>query len=851
MQNNINLFQTPTSNIPPSAVAHSILQNTRACSQANGATVPIQSAIQVLVQNPRFQSSTEAHFTATAKGEEPSSAAWALARVGALFDAVYQDCVFTDKDPEIIQSLSREIDLLEQDLKVRGDVPKEEQEFDLECLRQAKNALAELNSMPVVVEKLQPIQDVLNRSNYTLASSNPGEEISAVPHIKTAVDALTALQKLAASLPDDSAAGTLLNDLARKEAKKLEGTLVQWHERSIQARKRLMEEISTAPAETKDDLTSQMESLRRQQKSLHKELKEIADNMPPELATLSHGIQKIVKAVAREYTTVKKNLAGGTSPGLIKRVVHGILVMMQLSQKAIGETQKIGEIIGPTQHQANSVSAEVQQSHDEMMLQDPSNALAQAGPNAHAYSVVTPDTPQLLPWPRRMLAAIDSVFTFPSAAAQEIKIVSFVQERRDDGQQKIDNAVSTLNEIVQQAPLAARELSREIALLQRELIKTSKTAPKDTCSLVELAHWAQEVNDRCYAVERLEHHIAALMSQARDALTVDDVELEKYGKKHANLVKQARLVEGLKLEGINVPLPHGIASDRVEKFLRKHAPEVFTEWEALGNEHAAYRGRGKFLEESTSKTHLINIVKRIRESFQAASKDENLFNELTSTEFSAWLESVRDSHDYLMVRSTGSEDSRQTANAGGNISKAYVSPVRQEFCVAAGEVVASYFEYASLQNRINAGINPFEQELKLAVTAQQLIGEPVGGKTDTLAGIPISLVLFTSEPLYVGNERFRTMRISATYGHGEGVVGEQGIASDTALMLISEAHPDRLYVLYDNKEKPQRLAPVETPEGIKLQPVSNPSSLRKQPALNAELLSRLYLYMGRSRRKVL
>jgi hypothetical protein len=54
----------------------------------------------------------------------------------------------------------------------------------------------------------------------------------------------------------------------------------------------------------------------------------------------------------------------------------------------------------------------------------------------------------------------------------------------------------------------------------------------------------------------------------------------------------------------------------------------------------------------------------------------------------------------------------------------------------------------------------------------------MGGEKDP-ANIPVSAVLFSNEPLYIGNEEFRMMRLSATRGHGEGVVGNQGIATDT------------------------------------------------------------------------
>jgi hypothetical protein len=152
----------------------------------------------------------------------------------------------------------------------------------------------------------------------------------------------------------------------------------------------------------------------------------------------------------------------------------------------------------------------------------------------------------------------------------------------------------------------------------------------------------------------------------------------------------------------------------------------------------------------------------------------------------------------------------------------------------------SYFGIGSLQKRLNAGVNPFGEELRTAVTAQELIGEEIGGSKDP-SQIPVSLVLFTSEPLYIGDEKFRAMRLSATYGHGEGVVGNQGIASDTATILISASDPSKLYILYDNQEKPERLAPVRGSDGkVTLQKIANSAEMAKRPALDNDLLVRLY-----------
>ncbi len=380
------------------------------------------------------------------------------------------------------------------------------------------------------------------------------------------------------------------------------------------------------------------------------------------------------------------------------------------------------------------------------------------------------------------------------------------------------------------------ELRKEVALLHQELLRTIEHRPADMCPIVELDGWTKQVEEKCYAVQNLERRIEILMRATQGSLVVDDAELESHGVKHTNIVKQARLVEALGIPGIQVPIPHGVASDTIHAFLQKSAPEVFEHWTALGQLYSQHSGEGRFLEEPVAAQHLQAIDEAITKAFNA----EGAFEALSlPPEFIAWLDNIKASESYLMVRSTGSEDSRQMANAGGNVSKAYVSPNQQALGEALGDVVKSYFGYGSLQNRINAKQNPFEQKLKLAVTSQELIGETIGGSKH-ISKIPVSLVLFTDEPLYSGGETFRVMRISASYGHGDGVVGNQGVATDTATLLISETHPDQLYVLYDNKKKTERLAPIQGPDGISLEKVTNPPELQNRPALSPEMLARLY-----------
>jgi hypothetical protein len=385
------------------------------------------------------------------------------------------------------------------------------------------------------------------------------------------------------------------------------------------------------------------------------------------------------------------------------------------------------------------------------------------------------------------------------------------------------------------------ELRGEIALLHRELMKTASETPDETCPMLQLADWFQKVEDKCYAVQVLETRIGSLMEAARQSLSISDEKLRQYGPKHANNEMQRRLAEVMQIPGLMVPISQGVASDDVHAFLRKEAPEIFEHWKKLGELYSAYKEEDQpFLKLSEVQQSLMAIQKGIANAFEKIGQDKEGFKALGLPDImQSWLAEMKAHDRYLMVRSTGAEDTRQAANAGGNLSKAYVSPEQTPQFQALGEVVQSYFGVSSLQNRINAKANPFEESLKLAVTMQELIGEPIGGAANPKQ-IPVSVVLFSNEPLYIGNEKFRVMRISATWGHGEGVVGNRGIATDTALLLVSEVCPDRLYILYDNQEKPVRLAPVMTAEGVKLEKLANPPELQRQPALDDVLLKRLY-----------
>ena len=330
----------------------------------------------------------------------------------------------------------------------------------------------------------------------------------------------------------------------------------------------------------------------------------------------------------------------------------------------------------------------------------------------------------------------------------------------------------------------------------------------------------------------------ALLSDNAE-LRRDDVELRNYGLKHFNLIQMARLAQDSNIPGIVIPIPRGVKSEDMENFLKKYSPEVFARWAQIGKMYDNCEEKTSFLNNADVVSALKSINEAIKKVFDSVADDKARFQELLSNEFLEWIQSVKSNKDYIIVRSTGAEDSSQVANAGGNESKPYVFPDQVPVSLAIGEVVCSYFSCHSLQNRINGKSNPFTEKLEIAVTAQQVIGEEIGGASDP-EEIPISLVLVSNELLYVGHENFRLMRISATYGFGASVVGNVGIGCDTILILQSEVDRGELYILYDNQPKPERLAPVLAADGVQLGRIGNPESMKNRRALDDELLKRLY-----------
>jgi len=334
---------------------------------------------------------------------------------------------------------------------------------------------------------------------------------------------------------------------------------------------------------------------------------------------------------------------------------------------------------------------------------------------------------------------------------------------------------------------------------------------------------------------------------------------EEYGNKHAGLIKVAELLAQDPIDGVVIPLPKGLSHASVESFLQKKDPLIFSQWEKLGlifsekyknpsfvenmlKNLVRYLNLGNpkdpsFLEDPEVLTLLSDIQRRIENAFNNLSQEDLDF--FGTEELTTWINELAAKKSFLMVRSSGVEDTKELANAGGNLSEGYVAAELKEILSASGRVVASYFGLSSLKNRLSANTNPFETPLVLPVMLHELIGEEVGGAKDP-KDIPVSLVLFTTEP-NDSEEGFHVTKISSAFGHGEGVVGAKNIASDTIHVIESVAEENTFISAYQNRQKETRLAPCKDPitGKIELQPVANPDGLEYERTLDDAMISRL------------
>lgn len=361
-------------------------------------------------------------------------------------------------------------------------------------------------------------------------------------------------------------------------------------------------------------------------------------------------------------------------------------------------------------------------------------------------------------------------------------------------------------------------LNADIEKLRQILIRTEGAAARGNALLA-----TSSLQD----IQKLKHDIARQIFKFKDTLSVPEKELEKFGKKFLNLVKAHSVINLLGIPEVAVPLPQGLSTTQIEGYLAAQVPEVFELRKLLSEKLKSHPSSTPFLDDPSIGPLREKIGALIEKAFEHAAENDDAYKKLgISAEIEAWLLKMDQEGHLIAIRSSGSEDGKK-ANAGGHLST-FTVPKRTGVCRDLGKVVASYFSYASMQNQINSGINPFEEPLQLAVAFQQFIGEADGV-------IPVSLVLVSNRD----SNDHRVMQISATPGLGTAVVGNEGIHTDTILLRDSLAYPGKLDIQYHNLRKQERLAAVNTSSGVVIQKLKNPLRMISESALTNLQLVRL------------
>ncbi len=277
-----------------------------------------------------------------------------------------------------------------------------------------------------------------------------------------------------------------------------------------------------------------------------------------------------------------------------------------------------------------------------------------------------------------------------------------------------------------------------------------------------------------------------------------------YGYKTSNLMVLrdiAREIEpSLRFCKVDVPAFLPLSDDDIHEHLRATFPTLDHEWSLFIRE---LRSSGGHLTEA-GRQRLERIQSNVRSAFT-----DHVY---TSEYLKAWLLETRE--PFLIVRSTGREDSDQISNAGGNLSVPCVLPQAAALSKAIGEVVASYFGERSIGQRLAANDATLLTEPPfLPVLIQDMIGER--------PGIARSGVLFTSQQ---GRAEGVTL-IQAGLGHNEGIVSCR-VAVDS-YYVDAGLNVDQVI-----REKPLRMKQ----QGTELVSTSTPLEMRMLPALTPEMV---------------
>ncbi|BDC34427.1 hypothetical protein Noda2021_03850 [Candidatus Dependentiae bacterium Noda2021] len=333
----------------------------------------------------------------------------------------------------------------------------------------------------------------------------------------------------------------------------------------------------------------------------------------------------------------------------------------------------------------------------------------------------------------------------------------------------------------------------------------------------------------------------ALIALFPFALVASEETQSSCGNKHKNLVILQNILSGI--PGVTVPAFFGIESARISQFIAKNTTEdgQFTQYDPFPlYESVITRLNAVGLDgvkDSSIANDLQEVAQRIRFIFDHAWDGKYPF-EFTPAE-KQFLKRLQGQGHYLMVRSTGVEDSVAFANAGANVSKAYITPEAEEAIElqkAMGQVVASYVTLHSLKNRLAQG-HTLEASIFMPVLIQELVGEPINSQETDPLKIPVSGVAYSTNQ-QLSDTALKVTEINASYGHGEGIVANRVTADK--YYLVPSTHSSSAFFVPQIYTKHDRLVPQTINGAIELETIENPSDLAQKPCLSPVQLNALY-----------
>lgn len=255
-----------------------------------------------------------------------------------------------------------------------------------------------------------------------------------------------------------------------------------------------------------------------------------------------------------------------------------------------------------------------------------------------------------------------------------------------------------------------------------------------------------------------------------------------YGYKTANLMILENTAKSIsqKMHHCEVKVPpfHPISDFEIKNILSKSIPNLESLWlefldsfplkdkqiflNAPSPEQAA---QARLQISNEGKRRLASISHQIENYFRS--------NPYRSLHLDKWVN--KHQPKYVIIRSTGREDSDDNTNPGGNKSVPYITPNTKNISNAIGEVLASYFSENSIMQRLAVGDQTlFTTKMFLPVLIQEMVGESPIAPIIRNDEIYRAGVIFSEEP----EKATGVTLIQAGFGNGEGIVNG-AVAADT------------------------------------------------------------------------